>query len=119
MQILLMMLAAAVGFASCYIGCKKILPSAISGTIGIVLTAAVVLWMLPTIGVFYPGVWLVIVLPAITGALIGVFLNDNPFGVALPIALGVLFVMLYFFSTSAILRSSSYHNLIGKVEKKE
>ena len=119
MSILLVVLAAIAGYISCYIGCKDAKISIIPAAIGFAFAEVITLWGLPTVGFFYFGVWFIIIIPTIIGGIIGIFMKDNPRGAILPIGLIVLLIGICFISTSAILRSTSYHEVIGKVEKKE
>lgn len=112
-------MATIAGYFSCYIGCKKAGVSVIPAATGFIFATMNVLWGLPTIGAFYPGVWVIVIFPAVIGGTIGIFLSDRFHGAILPIVLFALFVLLYISFTPAIFFSSSYHSLIGKVEKKE
>lgn len=113
-------LAAAV---ACFLNSKNGGLTIFSASVGGIIHALIAIWGLPTVGFAYPAVWFSLILVSIIGALIGLISDGlisekSPIGFALPAGILAIFAFAVFFTTSEMLHSAAYRNVIGAVEEK-
>lgn len=121
MTILLVFIAAVLAGGLCAIFNRKAGP-----IIGAVVVAGIIqffitVWALPTIGFFYAGTWIWIVVALVIGSLFACVQDDSEKGArsfAVPSVILVVLWLLSFFASAPILHTTAHNQLIGTVETK-
>lgn len=119
---LLFIITIGAALLGCLIGSRGGSRLVLSGLAGLVLAAISALWILPTVGFFYIGPWLLFIISGIIGAVIGgieIYEDFNFKSLGVPVSALAALMLLSFFTTCSMVRSDSYRDLLGKVDERD
>lgn len=119
---LLYVLSIGAAILCCLIGSREVSRTVFAGIVGFILATISTLWIFPTIGFFYVGPWIIVILAGVIGGIIGGVKEYGEFnvkGLYAPISAVAILGALGFLTTCSAIRSTSYRDLIGKVEERD
>ncbi len=124
MLILIIILTALVAGFTCFLTLRldnnydTLIPSMISGVSAALVQLGIHLWLMPTVGFFYPGMWLSLVLAGLIGAGLAFIVNQSASGFTSPAVILILFFVISIPSSCEIFHAKKYQSLIGNVSVK-
>lgn len=94
---------------------KKVIPTILATLISGVAGFCAILWVHPAIGIFYPDIYLWIILSTIISGFMVLFFKESPYVFSIPVGILVIFLLFAGLSSCEMGRTDRYHDLVGKV----